>query len=108
MRQIATDFCIIVSKNADRKHEHALVVAGADLNCSRFKCQSADCDYDLTPRRYYAVDYIVSDWPRCITVKSDVWAEDVTAVDDPDPPYTKKQYRRSLDHDLLVSRFTVW
>ena len=109
VRQIATDLCTIVSKSANKEDENTLVVAGADLNCSTFKCQSAHVpDYDLTLRRRYAVDYIVSDWPRCITEKSDVRAEDVTAVDDPDPPYTFDQYRRSLDHDPLVSRFKVW
>ena len=104
--QIATDFCTIVSKTADKEHEHTLVVAGADLNCKNFERQSAHVlDYDLTPRKRYAVDYIVSDWPRCITVKSDVRAEDVTAF--PGPPCPKKQYKKSLDHDPLVSRFKV-
>ena len=112
VREIATDFCAIVSKNANKEHENTLVVAGADLNCSTFKRKPAHVpDYGRTPRSLRRatpkVDYFVSAWPRCITVKGGVRANDVTAVDDPDSPYTVDEYESSLDHDPLVWRLKV-
>ena len=112
------EFCQVVSETA--VNEHALVVAGTDLNCEVHSLKLFDApecfcgmvrvpEYTMTQRRQKQgkkrIDYFVSAWPDNITV------EDHVSVLDP-PKFsthdvTKCPCEVCHDHDPLLYKLSV-
>ena len=125
--RMATGFCQIVSRTAKQEHENTLVVAGADLNCSKFSSHETVhiLPYFQTPRRssYPKVDYCLSAWPGGITVRGRVSPLDVFPADESDSTHQFSQvfrdlqrahsassvadYSHSLNHDPLVYTLSI-
>ena len=117
VQEMATKFCRMVHRAA-RMQENALVVAGADLNCTDFSCHGVHIpEYVPTNRRHRVIDYYVSAWPDNIWVEdlivsahnifeNDFVCQHIERLQDI-VPYSFQDYINSLDHDPLVYRLRV-